>query len=389
MNSASVDLIYLDPPFNSNHDYAAPIGSVAAGAEFKDTWGLDDVKVVWHGEIKHEYPGLYALLTATREIHGDSMTAYLTYMAIRLMEMRRVLAPAGALYLHCDQYASHYLKLLLDALWGRRNFRNEIIWCYRGGGKSASAFGRKHDTILAYASARTTFNGDSVRIPYEGEGRRRTDASRWGSRRKGAEPYVPHPLGKIPEDWWSMPQLNSNAPERVGYPTQKPLALLRRIINASAPEGGTVLDPFCGCATACIAAEQRGRRWVGIDISPKAADLVRVRMRNELGLFYAGAHRTDIPERTDLGKVPAYNCAENRRYLYGEQGGYCNGCEEHFPPRNFTVDHIVPRAKGGTDHISNLQLLCGACNSTKGTKTQEELLVLLTDKGWIKRKKAA
>ena len=175
----------------------------------------------------------------------------------------------------------------------------------------------------------------------------------------------------------------------MGYPTQKPLALLRRIINASAPEGGTILDPFCGCATACIAAEQRGRQWIGIDISPKAADLVRVRMRNELGLFYAGAHRTDIPERTDLGRVPTYNCADNRKYLYGEQGGYCNGCEEHFAPRHLQVDHIVPRAKGGTDHISNLQLLCGACNSTKGTKTQEELLVLLTDKGWIKRKKAA
>lgn len=409
MNSASVDLIYLDPPFNSNHDYAAPIGSVAAGAEFKDTWGLDDVKVVWHGEIKHEYPGLYALLTATREIHGDSMMAYLIYMGIRLIEMRRVLAAEGTIYLHCNQYAGHYLKLLLDAVFGRRNFVTEIIWNYgtpSGGRTSGKKPVKTHDVLLAYAAG----YGDHLYTPQftpysenytfrwfrhtDEDGRRYQTRSRKGRIvRQYLDESPGMPLSTV---WSDVMQLSSRRgwfpstrKEEVGYPTQKPLALVRRVIDASAPEGGIVLDPFCGCATACIAAEQRGRRWVGIDISPKAADPVRVRMRNELGLFYAGAHRTDIPARTDLGKVPAYNCAENRRYLYGEQGGYCNGCEEHFPPRNFTVDHIVPRAKGGTDHISNLQLLCGACNSAKGTKTQEELLVLLTDKGWIKRKKAA
>ena len=406
MNSASVDLIYLDPPFNSNHNYAAPIGSAAAGAEFKDTWGLDDVKVVWHGEIKHEYPGLYALLAATREIHGDSMTAYLTYMAIRLMEMRRVLRPSGSIYLHCDPTASHYLKLLMDSLFGRKDFRNEIVWRKYGGRKNNAKhrFTTQYDIVLFYgASDETQFF--PVFEPLSTEAVREyrlTDAQgrryRFARRGKGYESeggrrriYLDESPGSAIGNLWTEKglQLPQSARERVGYPTQKPLALLRRIINASAPEGGVVLDPFCGCATACIAAEQRGRQWIGIDISSKAADLVRVRMRNELGLFYAGAHRTDIPERTDLGRVPAYNCGENRRYLYGEQGGYCNGCEDHFAPRHLQVDHIVPRAKGGTDHVSNLQLLCGACNSTKGTKTQEELLVLLTDKGWIKRKKAA
>ena len=115
MNSASVDLIYLDPPFNSKANYAAPIGSKAAGAAFKDTWGLDDVNLAWHGEIKHEHPGLYDLLNATRLIHGDSMMSYLIYMAIRIMEMRRLLRPTGSLYLHCNQEAGHYLKLLLDS----------------------------------------------------------------------------------------------------------------------------------------------------------------------------------------------------------------------------------------------------------------------------------
>ena len=112
-------------------------------------------------------------------------------------------------------------------------------------------------------------------------------------------------------------------------------------------------------------------------------------MRDEVGLFYQGAHRRDVPRRTDLGKVIPYNAASNKRYLYGEQGGYCNGCEHHFELRHLEVDHIIARSNGGTDHISNLQLLCGACNAMKGTKTQAELLVMLTDKGWIKRRKTA
>ena len=155
MNSASVDLIYLDPPFNSNANYAAPIGSQAAGAAFKDTWGLDDINFAWHGEIKHEYPGLYQLLSATRQVHGDSMMSYLIYMAIRVMEMKRLLKSTGSLYLHCNPFASHYLKLLMDAVFGRGNFINEIIWNYgtpsggRAGGKKPV---KVHDCLLVYAS---------------------------------------------------------------------------------------------------------------------------------------------------------------------------------------------------------------------------------------------
>ena len=196
--------------------------------------------------------------------------------------------------------------------------------------------------------------------------------------------------------WTDIKQLYGSAgwfpgtqKEIIGYPTQKPLALLDRIIRASSNPGDMIIDPFCGCATACIAAELEGRQWVGIDISDKAAELVEDRMIREVGLFYQDAHRTDIPQRTDLGKIIRYNDISNKRYLYGEQGGYCNGCEHHFELRHFAVDHIIPKARGGTDHISNLQLLCGSCNSIKGAKSHEELLVLLTDKGWIKRKKAA
>ena len=135
----------------------------------------------------------------------------------------------------------------------------------------------------------------------------------------------------------------------------------------------SALDPFCGCATACIAAEGLHREWVGIDISPKAAELVRQRMRDELGMFYEGAHRTDIPTRTDLGKLRRYNSPENRRRLYGEQSGNCAGCNEHFQTRHLEVDHIIARLKGGTDAQDNLQLLCGNCNRIKGHRGMDYL----------------
>ena len=171
------------------------------------------------------------------------------------------------------------------------------------------------------------------------------------------------------DDVWRIDKLNnSDRVERTGYPTQKPLALLDRIVKASSNPGDTVLDSFCGCATACIAAERLQRQWVGIDISPKAADLVRQRMRDELGMFYDGAHRTDIPKRTDLGTLPRANSPENRTRLYGEQGGHCAGCADHFEARHLEVDHIIARRKGGTDHPDNLQLLCGNCNRIKGDR---------------------
>ena len=382
MNSECVDLIYLDPPFNSKANYAAPIGSQAAGAAFKDTWGLDDVNLAWHGEIKHDYPGLYDLLQATRTVHGDSMMSYLIYMSIRIMEMKRLLKSTGSIYLHCDPAASHYLKLLMDCIFGKQNFRNEIVWFYKTGGISKRWFGRKHDTIFFYSREQNYLFNVLKEKSYL-------------SHKYGFKNITVHSDNKGfyrmtgLRDVWDVPALRGNQSESVGYPTQKPIDLLYRIIKASSNKDEMVLDPFCGCATACIASEKLDRQWVGIDISEKAAELVQDRMQREVGVFYKGAHRTDIPRRTDIGKLLKYNDIRNKKYLYGEQGGYCNGCETHFKMQNFTVDHIIPGSKGGTDHISNLQLLCGVCNSIKGTKSQADLLVQLTDKGWIKRKKAA
>ena len=150
----------------------------------------------------------------------------------------------------------------------------------------------------------------------------------WG---KSGRPYLKRYLHEqrgtpITDMILDVKPLSAQAAERIGYPTQKPLALLDRIIKANSNAGDVVLDPFCGCATACIAAQGEHREWVGIDISPKAAELVRQRMSDELGMFYQGAHRIDVPRRTDIGKLPRYNSPENRKRLYGEQGGNCAGC---------------------------------------------------------------
>ena len=170
------------------------------------------------------------------------------------------------------------------------------------------------------------------------------------------------------------------AKERTGYPTQKPLALLERIIKASSNEGDVVLDPFCGCATACVAAEKLGRKWVGIDLSHKAVELVNMRLQDSMGNLFHNrlvTARTDIPRRTDID-VPK-NYRQNKHVLYGQQEGQCNGCRMDFPFKVFEVDHIIPRRRGGTDHMENLQLLCGHCNRIKGDRPQEYLLAQLKE----------
>ena len=170
------------------------------------------------------------------------------------------------------------------------------------------------------------------------------------------------------------------ARERLGYPTQKPLALLERIIKASSNPDDVVLDPFCGCATTLVAAHNLERKWIGIDISPKAVDLVKMRLAEaQKPMFGNDIERTDIPKRTDTASTPNYRTQKHT--LFGLQEGVCAGCAVVFPFRNFTIDHVVPRSKGGTDHVDNLQLLCGACNSMKGAKSQSEFIVALKGAG--------
>ena len=373
MNAGTVDLIYLDPPFNSNRTYAAPIGSRAAGAAFKDAWNLSDIDLIEHQALKQDHPALYTVIDAAGSAHSKGMKSYLIMMAVRLLEMRRLLKDTGSLYLHCDPTASHYLKLVLDAILGVGNFRNEIVWHYRRWTGKAKCFQRLHDTMFYYTKA-AKYSFNVLYTPYTEKSFDRKQ--NYHTRTKEGDVFETSidERGVRENDVWQIPILNSQSKERVGYPTQKPIALLDRILRASSNEDDVILDPFCGCATTLVVADRLGRQWVGIDLSAKAGELVRDRIEADQGhLFKDIQVRDDIPQRTDL--EPPLTAAEKREYkktLYGLQMGYCNGCNEHFQLRNLHMDHITARARGGTDHAWNFQLLCGACNSTKGKKTQAE-----------------
>lgn len=371
INSNCIDLIYLDPPFNKKKQFFAPIGSEAEGAEFKDYFGKVDIKEEWLGLIADEYPLLAEYIQGIGNIGHKSNKYYLCYMAIRLIEMHRILKETGSLYLHCDQTMSHYLKLLLDCIFGEDKFRNEIIWCYHGpGSPGMRQFNRKSDSIFWYSHGDNwTFNANDVRIPYKDPKQSLRRAFSTSGDFTEDEVNVYRQRGKVPENWWEMRIAPRSRKEYVGYPTQKPIALLERIIKASSSKGDMVLDPFCGCATTCVAAERLERQWMGIDISRKAWDLVNLRIKKEVpeDLFRGKADlQTTLPKRTDKGQtMPDKNISkkDKKRILYGRQHGYCNGCEYPFQFKNLTVDHIVA---DGNDDLDNLQLLCNFCNSAKG-----------------------
>ena len=390
IDSETVDLIYLDPPFNTNRNYKAPIGSPAEGAEFKDIWTDEDIKHEWYGQIAENHEALHQIIQASAYTADKSMMIYLMAMSIRLIEMKRILKLTGSVYLHCDPTASHYLKLVMDDVFGRDNFRNEVVWHYYNGSSNAKKYyARKHDTLYFYAKSKeNTFDDLAAREPY-------VEGSNWVNNPESyGEGYRANPHGKRMHDVWRIPSLNNMAKERTGYPTQKPLALLERIIKVSSNEGDMVLDPFCGCATACVAAEKLQRQWVGIDISPSAAVITKIRLEDESrqGNLLSPVAMSDVivrqqaPERTDNAeglsrqiRLPRYQA--HKPELFGRQEGKCNGCQYPFHYRNFTVDHIEAQSRGGTDHIGNLQLLCQACNSTKGTGTQAELIQKLREQG--------
>lgn len=442
LDTESVDLIYLDPPFNSNRNYSAPIGSEAAGAAFKDTWTLSDVDNAWHGEIADREPALYQAIHSAELTHSKGMKSYLIMMAVRLLEMKRVLKETGSIYLHCDPTASHYLKVVMDSIFGKNNFRSEITWkratsTQKGSQHRSLRWGNNADMLLYYAaSSATSLHPEREltepeilqkfkHVDENGEKYYNDSAHIWSTPNMGARPNLcyewrgfvnPHPSGwrlskeRLEEEYqkgnivirpdgklerrkylkdykgasygniWDdiLPPAGD---ERTGYPTQKPIALLDRIIKASTNKDDTVLDPFCGCATTCVAAERLQRQWIGIDISPKAIELVKYRLEKEVGFWGKVISREDIPKRSE--KLPNY--ATHKHQLYGKQEGICNGCKSHFPFRNMTVDHIVPQKHGGTDHEDNLQLLCGACNSTKGTGTQAELIAKLKEQGILQK----
>lgn len=362
--SDSVDLVYLDPPFNSNANYnilfKSPAGKAADSQieAFEDTWHWNDkAEAAFHDVMTSGNTDVAELLRAMRGfLKENDMMAYLAMMAVRLIELHRVLKPTGSLYLHCDPTASHYLKLLLDGVFGATNFRNEIIWRRTSSSNNPRRWGPVHDVIYFYSksgdfrwndtkmplsqayidskyrhsdergiyrlsdlTAAGTRSGDSGK-PWRGFDPTLTgrhwgvpvaivaslgheipvssqekldllDANNfiyWTPGRAG-KPGFPQlkryltdgqPIQDVIDD---IPPINSQAQERLGYPTQKPLALLERIIAASSNEGDVVLDPFCGCGTAVDAAQKLGRQWIGIDVTHLSIGLIERRMKERYG----------------------------------------------------------------------------------------------------------
>lgn len=342
----SVDLVYLDPPFNSNADYNvlfAEHDGTPAHAQFKafeDTWRWDtEAAANFQDAVQNGGDRVASVMNAFRTFLGASdMLAYLSNMAPRLVELHRVLKPTGSIYLHCDPTASHYLKLLMDAVFGAAFFRNEIVWKRTSSHNDARKFADISDCILYYAKSRDcTWNpqhvphsekylkthysrtdkhgrhyrldniirsasmGERPNLAYEYKG----FTPKWGWRvvrkklealdrqgrvtwSKSGTPYLVRYLDEMkgaamPSLWDDIPPINSQAQERLGYPTQKPEALLDRILMASSNEGDVVLDPFCGCGTTIASAQRLARNWIGIDITHLAINLIKVRLLDAFG----------------------------------------------------------------------------------------------------------
>ena len=459
INAECIDLIYLDPPFKSNRTYTAPLDSEAQGAEFDDVWTLDDMKQEWIDEVEYRRPSLFHLINGARLASDESMAGYLTFMSVRLLELHRVLKDTGSIYLHCDPEASHYLKGLMDAIFGPDHFRNEVIWKRTGCHGGAKRWGPIHDTILFYSeSARYQWNRtyqeyapDYLKEYYRYEDERGkyqlvsltgagttegdsgmewrgvnpTDSGRhWAVPQSALQNAYPDradlyqlttqeklelldhagllywpPRGRVPrqkryaDEGLGVPiqdvvtdigPIGAHAKERTHWRTQKPVALLERIIQASSNPGDMVLDPFCGGATACIAAEKLGRQWIGIDQAPQTMAVLKGRAQRELQIpmpevesrrwkDWTPTAQTAAPRRTDLALRHPANPRSDKELLYRSQNGKCKGCKYDLPLHVLTIDHITPRSRGGQDAIGNLQLLCHTCNAIKGNRGLEYL----------------
>ena len=367
----SVDLIYLDPPFNSNATYNVLFRersgeeSAAQITAFEDTWHWGwESETAFQDVVTRGPDKVGSLLAALRQFLGQNdMMAYLTMMAQRMVELHRVLKPTGSIYLHCDPTASHYLKLMMDAVFGAGGFRSEIIWRRQSAHSDARNYGSVHDTILFYvktdrflwnqsfqpyeteyveqyyrytdADGRRFMSGDLGAAGLQGGGyqyewkgiervwrvpvetmERLDSESRIFYTRNGIpriKRYLDEAKGNPVQDVWTDVQsLRSWHQERLGYPTQKPEALLERIINASSNEGDVILDPFCGCGTATVAAERLNRRWIGIDITHLAITLVRHRLHDSFGDALRPFEIVGQP--TDSGSAAAL--AEQDRYQF-------------------------------------------------------------------------
>lgn len=422
--SESVDLIYLDPPFNSNATYNVLFQenggekSAAQITAFDDTWhwGMES-EYAYQELVKESSQKLADLMQAMRKFLGQNdMMAYLTMMAQRMVELHRVMKPTGSIYLHCDPTASHYLKLLMDAVFGFNNFRNEIIWkrMTPSGFKGKTSIGRSHDVILCYSkSAQFLYIPQFVSYSeqylaerfnkIDDKGRRFKDekigtaTSQATVDRLKAEGRIyytstgklriKHYLDEINgvplDDVWSdIPPINSQATERLGYPTQKPEPLLERIIKAASNQGDIVLDPFCGCGTAIAVAERLHRRWIGIDITHLAITLMKHRLEDTFHSDLSPYEVIGDPKDLESARALAQESQHDGRYQFewwalglvdarpaqDKKKGADKGVDGYI---NFFDDNtgkaktIIVQVKSGGVHASYVQALRGAVEREK------------------------
>ena len=337
IGSETVDLCYVDPPFNSNRNYNQIYNNIgkddiAQSQAFVDTWrwGLPaELQLdLLRKDQRYTRRLVDTVLGLEKVLGKGDMLAYLVNMATRFAEIWRVLKPTGSFYIHCDPTASHYLKIILDAIFCDRggDFRNEIVWCYKSRPQSKRYFGKKHDVIFFYTkSNKYTFNWETIARPlseqtikkyrlvdengrhYRLQGRGITGSpirsakdvdQKWENTNPElvVRDYLDKKLGVAQEDWWIIDIINQSAKERLGYATQKPLTLLERIIRASSNEGDVILDAFCGCGTTVDAAHSLNRNWIGIDITYHAVSLVLKRLKERYG--------NDIEQQIQLSGIP-------------------------------------------------------------------------------------
>ena len=377
----SVDLIYLDPPFNSNATYNVLFrersgeDSAAQITAFEDTWRWSiESEIAFKDVVTSGPEKLGDLLQSMRSFLGQNdVMAYLTMMAQRMAELHRVLKPTGSIHLHCDPTASHYLKLMMDAMFGQRNFRNEIVWrrygAHNDAGQGSEHFGRIHDVIFVYGKSDTViWNQEFVPLDesyikstyrqIDNESGRQfstTPLTGPGGAEKGNPVYewnghtrawrysketmqqlhdegrlyyskTGYPRGKLYLDeskgvpiqdiWTDISSLSGRHKERLNFQTQKPEALLERIINASSNEGDVVLDPFCGCGTAITVAERLNRRWIGIDITHLAISLMKSRLRDTFGSDLADYAVIGVPQDVESARALAVEGEHDGRYQF-------------------------------------------------------------------------
>ena len=400
-----IDLIYLDPPFNSNSNYAAVFGDKGrVAAQLKDIWRWtveteENYQRLSHGKLLDAINGIRLIAGA-----NSRMAAYAVFMGRRLVEMHRILKPTGSIYLHCDPTANWLLRILLNTVFGSDNFKNEIVWSYRRYTAKSSRFQREHDSVLFYAKKEHTFN--VVYDPYgEASGKRdshyKQDKNgkwfRWQTH-KGAKRYKVYlSEGRRTGDVWQISHINSTAKERIGFPTQKPLALLERIIEASSNEGDLVLDPFCGCGTAADAAAKLGRRYLGVDVSAIAVRVMEQRLASRGGKATPTVHNMiwddyewDYFERRALMKrdeaedgIAGWAWAEDKvagllNAVPNEKKVGDGGVDaRYFTERDEVIPIQVKMHKGQIGR-ENMDRLLGVQNSLKNQKARAPMSLMVT-----------